>query len=591
MSDRDKPKDLLIEELADCRSRLRGLEVARRERQRAERALQERVKELTCLYAVQRDSQRAASTGELCQRIVEHLIPAMQFPDVAVPVIELDGARWSAEGRVGDLAHAIEADIRVDGECRGQLRVSYTEDRAFVLPEEQELIDAVAESLGSWLERKEVEEALKRSQERYAVIAHGLPNGIVHIVDQDLRYTFSAGEKVDEIGFSDEALIGKSVYDFFPPETAETVADYYEQALMGESVSFEEFFAGRTFLINAEPLTDGNGGIDRILVLSIDVTQRKRAETLAQEMPVLKGVNRIFREALQGETEEALAKTCLAIAEELTESEFGFVCELNQRRRLDTVAISDPGWDECQIENSGQVIMAQDLPVRGIRGEVIKAGRSLIFNDPPASSVWIDPPEGHPTVTAFMGVPLEDGYGRTIGMIGLANKEDGYDEADREAAEALSVAIVQALERKRLQAKLAQQAEEILDLSTPTMLVWDGVLASPLIGTLDSQRTERLMEDLLNAVVETGSEFALIDITGVPAIDTVTAQHLIETISAIRLLGAEVILTGVRPSIAQTLVQLGIDLSHITTRSSLAAGLQVAFGAFGLQVAAKGEAI
>ena len=139
-------------------------------------------------------------------------------------------------------------------------------------------------------------------------------------------------------------------------------------------------------------------------------------------------------------------------------------------------------------------------------------------------------------------------------------------------------------ERKLAQDKLARQAEEILELSTPTMQVWDSVLAAPLIGTLDTQRTQRFMEVLLHDIVDTGSEIALIDLTGVPTIDTQTARFIIETIDAVRLLGADVILTGVRPSIAQTLVHLGIDLSGITTRSSLVAGLRVALKALNLEM-------
>ena len=105
---------------------------------------------------------------------------------------------------------------------------------------------------------------------------------------------------------------------------------------------------------------------------------------------------------------------------------------------------------------------------------------------------------------------------------------------------------------------------------------------------IDSQRTQQLMERLLHRVTETGSSVALLDITGVPAIDTQIAQHLLETISAVRLLGADVILTGVRPSIAQTLVQLGIDLSNVTTRSSLVAGLRTALNILGVKVTSMG---
>ena len=139
-------------------------------------------------------------------------------------------------------------------------------------------------------------------------------------------------------------------------------------------------------------------------------------------------------------------------------------------------------------------------------------------------------------------------------------------------------------ERKRAEDVISRQAQEILEVSTPVIQLWDGVIAAPLIGTLDSQRTAQFMERLLHRIVETNSPVALIDITGVPTIDTQTAQHLVETVTAVRLLGAQVILTGVRPALAQTLVHLGIDLSHIVTRSSLAGGLRVALKQLELQV-------
>lgn len=131
-------------------------------------------------------------------------------------------------------------------------------------------------------------------------------------------------------------------------------------------------------------------------------------------------------------------------------------------------------------------------------------------------------------------------------------------------------------ERRRHEQVLARQAREIMEISTPVVQVWDGILLVPLIGTLDSQRTQQAMEKLLTSIAETNSPVALIDITGVPAMDTQTARHLVETVTAVRLLGSEVLLTGVRPAIAQTLVHLGIELSGIITRSSLASGLKQA---------------
>ena len=151
-------------------------------------------------------------------------------------------------------------------------------------------------------------------------------------------------------------------------------------------------------------------------------------------------------------------------------------------------------------------------------------------------------------------------------------------------AEMVAGMALDRLRQEQVSRQVAQQAREILDLSTPVIRIWKGVVVAPIIGTLDTDRAQRLMEELLNTIVETRSAVALVDITGVPAIDTQIAQHLIETIGAVRLLGAHVILTGVSPAIAQTLAQLGIDLSEVATQSSLAAGLQTAFGLLDMKV-------
>ena len=117
---------------------------------------------------------------------------------------------------------------------------------------------------------------------------------------------------------------------------------------------------------------------------------------------------------------------------------------------------------------------------------------------------------------------------------------------------------------------IARQQQELLELSTPVVKLWDGILALPMIGTLDSARTQVVMESLLQRIVETGAEVAIIDITGVPTVDTLTAQHLIKTVTAARLMGADCIISGIRPQIAQTIVHLGVDLGAVTTKATLA---------------------
>lgn len=131
---------------------------------------------------------------------------------------------------------------------------------------------------------------------------------------------------------------------------------------------------------------------------------------------------------------------------------------------------------------------------------------------------------------------------------------------------------------------ILRQTDEIAEISTPVIRVWDGILALPIIGTLDSQRTQVVMENLLQEIVETGSSIAILDISGVPAVDSLVAQHLIKTVSATRLMGAECIISGIRPEIAQTVVHLGIDLSNIITKASLASALAHAFKILRLEV-------
>jgi rsbT co-antagonist protein RsbR len=131
---------------------------------------------------------------------------------------------------------------------------------------------------------------------------------------------------------------------------------------------------------------------------------------------------------------------------------------------------------------------------------------------------------------------------------------------------------------------IARQQQEMLELSTPVVKLWEGILAVPLIGTLDSERTQVVMESLLQKIVDTGAEVAIIDITGVPTVDTLVAQHLIKTVTAARLMGADCIISGIRPQIAQTIVHLGVNLADIITKASLADAFAVAIARRGLTV-------
>ncbi|MEK1941891.1 MAG: STAS domain-containing protein [Pseudomonas sp.] len=152
-----------------------------------------------------------------------------------------------------------------------------------------------------------------------------------------------------------------------------------------------------------------------------------------------------------------------------------------------------------------------------------------------------------------------------------------------ELFDALGLHTIRTFQASR-EAVIRRQQEELLELSTPVVKLWDGVLALPMIGTLDSQRTQVVMESLLQRIVDTGSEIAIIDITGVPTVDTLVAQHLLKTVTAIRLMGADCIISGVRPQIAQTIVHLGLDLQGVVTKANLADALSLALRRLGVTV-------
>ena len=151
-----------------------------------------------------------------------------------------------------------------------------------------------------------------------------------------------------------------------------------------------------------------------------------------------------------------------------------------------------------------------------------------------------------------------------------------------ELLDAMGLFTIEAYQHAR-ERTIRRQQDELLELSTPVVKLWDGILALPIIGTLDSARTQVMMESLLNAIVATDARVAIIDITGVVTIDTVVAQHLLKTVTAARLMGAECIISGVRPQIAQTIVHLGIDLADLPTKASLAGAFKVAMQLLKLQ--------
>jgi len=207
---------------------------------------------------------------------------------------------------------------------------------------------------------------------------------------------------------------------------------------------------------------------ERVKELEKEAVERKRAEAqVTSKGTVLTAINIVFKEALTCETEEELGKTCLGVAEELTGSKFSFIGELNQAGSFDTIAISNPGWDACKMPDSEATKLLMNMPLRGIWARPLKDGKSLILSDPSSHPDSVGTPEGHPPITSFLGIQLKH-EDRTFGMFALGNKEGGYDVADQEVAEYLSIAIVQALRSKRAEEALRESEEKYRSLVEST---------------------------------------------------------------------------------------------------------------------------
>lgn len=186
--------------------------------------------------------------------------------------------------------------------------------------------------------------------------------------------------------------------------------------------------------------------------------EKKAKEDTARQAKVLEAINRVLTETIICQSEEEVASTCLTVAEELTGSRFGFIGELNKDNRLDTIALSNPGWQACRLPQSQTPVMIRNMEIRGIWGRVIKDGEPLLVNDPASHPDRVGTPKGHPRLTSFLGVPLQQD-GKTIGLISLANKEGGYGRNDLENITSLSISFLEALQRKRTEQTL-QESEE-----------------------------------------------------------------------------------------------------------------------------------
>ncbi len=309
--------------------------------------------------------------------------------------------------------------------------------------------------------------SLSGAEEKFRALAEHTPD-VIRRFDRGLRHIYvnPAGQRL--YGRSAGDIIGKRVNQtgLHGPSGVEWEARILKVFQTGRPMEVEDTLPRGDgvgfYLSHCVPEYGPDGTVANVLVVSRDLTERKHAEEgLKLQNAILQGVNRILGSALHTATEEEFGKECLQVAEMITCSKFGFIGEIGPDGLSRFLAISNPGWEACRMyEKAGERRFLGSFAIHGIYGRVLKDGKGLIANDPATHPDRIGFPEGHPPVTAFLGVPLVRD-GATVGIIAVGNREGGYRMEDQQALEALAPSFVGALARKRAEEKLRHTAGEL----------------------------------------------------------------------------------------------------------------------------------
>jgi PAS domain S-box-containing protein len=368
-----------------------------------------------------------------------------------------DGRVWPAEPNItywpinGGRMFFFVRDITERRQAEDALQQAHDELEQRVLERTTELRLTVEQLQFEVEERLAAEEMLKQSEARFRSAFDQSPVGAV-IVDQDLRFQRVNPTFCQIIGYTAEELASMSVADISYPEDLAKNQEASRGFLAGEldHIRIEERNIrkdGAVIWIDlAVSVINPGDRPSYFLGIVQDITARKEAERLIQrQSDILAGINRIFRRALACETEVELDRTCLAVMLGLSGAEFGVIYELNPSGRLDAITINDEALAACRM---GIADLPKNMKIQGLYRGVIQEKQSLLTNDPASHPDSIGVPQGHIPLTSFLGVPLVQGEA-VMGLVGLGNKAGGFEPADQEMAETLSVAIAEALTRLR----------------------------------------------------------------------------------------------------------------------------------------------
>jgi PAS domain S-box-containing protein len=365
-------------------------------------------------------------------------------------------------------------------------------------------------------DRKKAEEVLQTTLQRFYLMFSGLQDGVL-LVSGDDRVEFANQALCDIFGMKElpqdllnmpaNEIIERIKPFYSNPEAA--ISRILEIVRLGQKVVSEEvrMADGRTFLRSFIPVSFG-GKVYGRLWSHIEITERKvMEEKVVQSNASLEATNKVLAATLTTRSEKELGDVCLAIAQEITQSEFGFIGNVNTDG-LEDIAISNPGWDACTITSpQGHTITGNNFKIHGLYGKVITDGKSLITNNPPKHPDSIGLPEGHPPLHSFLGVPLVH-EGKTIGIIAVGNRPGGYNEKQMEILNLLSPAVVEAFMRIRAEEKLIESEESFRTITEtlPALISMSSLKDSRIIFT-NSQYNETFGYDAMDINQKKGIDF------------------------------------------------------------------------------------
>ena len=369
----------------------------------------------------------------------------------------------------------ISVPIRVGGSVQAGFSLIFAEQRHFS-EEDIGFYLSIADQLGTAMEKAQLFEAEKDAR-ALAEIAEGKARSLIEFapaaiyeIDLASGRFLSVNEVVSEwTGYTHEELLAMDPLDLLDEAGKATFRGRIERKIAGDDVEGSTELRlrmkdgrERYVLLNLGQFTYQDGEPVSVFVVAHDITQLKAAEeVLRRQAAVEEGINRILHAALTAKTDEELGAVCLDVSVQVTGSKFGFVDEIGPDGALHDISMSNPGWDACAVKDkSGHCVAPSAFQVHGLYGQVFVEGESLLTNEPAEHPASIGTPEGHPPLTAFLGVPLLSS-GEPMGVIAVANREGGYEPEHMRALEALAQVIVEAFQRKRAEQELAAATQRL----------------------------------------------------------------------------------------------------------------------------------